>query len=208
MSLKLFTIGTLMAICTFVAQAAAQKNELTGMIGRTFVSDQGIQGAPAYDPNVHFGKGLTYEINYARHFLDAPFWSVAVELPFVADPDEKVHSAQDLTPNQYSSYFLTPAARFNLFPEQAVSPWVSFGGGFGHFNSSSTTEFGAPNPSKGGTTVGVIQAGIGLDVRIAGNFSLRGEARDFYSGVPNLNVITSKGRQNNYFVGGGVVWHF
>ncbi len=76
MSLKHLTIGTLVAICTFVAQGAAQrtsraqrKNELSGILGRTFIADQGIQGAPAYDPNLRFGKGLTFEINYARRFM-------------------------------------------------------------------------------------------------------------------------------------------
>jgi hypothetical protein len=208
MSLKHLTIGTLVAIFAFVAHAAAQKNELTGVIGRTFISDQGIQGAPASDPNLTFGKGLTFEINYARHFMDAPLWSLSFEVPFVVDPVEKVHSQQDVTPKQYSSFFVTPAARVNVFSEQAVSPWVSFGGGFGHFNSSSTLQFGAPNPGKGSTTVGAIQAGVGLDVKIIGHFRLRGEARDFYSGVPQLNVVTGKNWQHNFFVGGGVVGRF
>ena len=70
MSLKHLTIGALVAVCTFVAQAAAQKNELTGIIGRTFISNQGIQGAPSYDPELRFGNGLTFEVNYARHVLD------------------------------------------------------------------------------------------------------------------------------------------
>src|ERR1051326_8392473 len=49
MSLKHLTIAALLAVCTFAAQAAAQKNELSGMLGRTFISDQGIIGAPSYD---------------------------------------------------------------------------------------------------------------------------------------------------------------
>jgi hypothetical protein len=64
MSLKHLTIGTMVAICTFVAQGAAQnergaaqKNEVSGILGRTFIADQGIQGAPSYDPNLRFGKG-------------------------------------------------------------------------------------------------------------------------------------------------------
>ena len=65
MSLKHLTIGIIVAICTFVApgaaqqyeQGAAEKNELSGSLGRTFIADQGIQGAPAYDPNLRFGKG-------------------------------------------------------------------------------------------------------------------------------------------------------
>ena len=93
MSLKHLTIGTLVAICTFVSQGAAQKNELSGSLGRTFIADQGIQGAPAYDPNLRFGKGLTFEINYARRLMGTDVWSLALEVPFVVNPDEDVHAA-------------------------------------------------------------------------------------------------------------------
>jgi hypothetical protein len=208
MSLKHLTIGALVAVCTFVAQAAAQKNELSGILGRTFISDQGIPGAPSYDPNLHFGNGLTFEVNYARRVMGAGLFSLALEVPFVVDPVEDVHSAQEVTPKQYSSFFVTPAARLNVLPDLAVSPWVSFGGGFGHFSESSTLEFGGPNPGKTGTTTGVLQGGLGLDVRLSGHFSLRAEGRDFWSGVPQLNVDTGKSRQHNIFAGGGIVWHF
>ena len=197
-----------MTVCTLAGQAAAQKNELSGMLGHTFISDQGIQGAPAYDPNLRFGKGFTFEINYARRILDQPFWSLAVEVPFVGNPDEDIHAAQNVVPGQYSSIFITPAARLKLFPDQAVSPWVSFGVGLGHFGESSTLLFGGVNPGKTGNTAAVLQAGVGLDVKVIGSFSLRGEARDFWSGVPDLNVNTGKSRQHNIFVAGGVVWRF
>ena len=208
MSLKHLIIWTVLTGCTFAAQAAAQKNELSGILGRTFISNQGILGAPSYDPELRSGNGLTFEINYARRLMDGPFWSLAVEVPFVVNYDEDLHAAQNLVPGQYSSIFITPAARLNLFPQQAVSPWVSFGGGFGHFGESSTLLFGGLNPGQTGTTTGVLQAGVGLDVKIIGRFSLRGEARDFWSGVPDLNVNTGKSRQHNILVGGGVVWHF
>jgi len=208
MSLKHLIIGAVVAVCTFVAQAAAQKNELSGILGRTFVSDQGIQGAPSNDPHLSFGNGWTFEVNYARRVADAGLFSLALEVPFVVDPDEDLHAAQNLIPKQYSSFFVTPAARLNAFPDLAVSPWVSFGGGFGHFSENSTLLFGGPNPGKTGTTTGVLQGGLGLDVRIFGHFSLRGEAREFWSGVPQLNVNTGKSRQYNLFAGGGVVWHF
>jgi hypothetical protein len=215
MSLKHLTIGTVVAICTFVAQGAAQneqgaaqKNEVSGILGRTFIADQGIQGAPSYDPNLRFGKGLTFEINYARRFMGTNLWSVAAEVPFVVNVDEDLHAAQNLIPQSFSSYFVTPAARVNLFPVTAVSPWVSFGGGFGHFSEGSKLVFGGVNPGKTGTTTGVVQAGVGLDVKLTRRFSVRGEARDFWSGVPELNVTTGKSRQHNIFVGGGIVFHF
>jgi hypothetical protein len=49
---------------------------------------------------------------------------------------------------------------------------------------------------------------VGLDVKIFRNFSLRGEGRDLWSGVPQLGVKTDKSRQHNIFAGGGIVWHF
>jgi hypothetical protein len=208
MSLKHLAIGALVAVCTFVTQAAAQKNELTGILGRTFISNQGISGAPSYDPELRFGNGLTFEINYARRVLNAGLFSLSWEVPFVVDPVEDLHTAQNLVPKQYSSFFVTPGARVNLFPDMAVSPWVSFGAGFGHFSESSTLLFGGTNPGKTGTTTSALEGGIGLDVKIFGHFSLRGEGRDFWSGVPQLNAATGKTRQHNIFAGGGVVWHF
>jgi Outer membrane protein beta-barrel domain len=208
MSLKHLTIGAVVVICVIVAPAAAQKNELSGMVGRTFISDKGVQGAPSYDPDLRFGKGLTFEVNYARSLMGGALASISVEVPFVVNPDEDLHAAQNLIPEKYSSYFVTPAARLNLFPQTAVSPWVSFGGGFGHFSEGSTLEFGGKNPGKIGTTTGVVQAGLGLDVKLAGRFSLRGEARDFWSGLPQLNVNTGNSRQHNVLVGVGIVWHF
>lgn len=211
MSLKHLTIGALVAVCTFVAQAAAQKNELSGIIGRTFNPDQSIQGAPAYDPDLRFSNGLTFEVNYARQVLvmGRGFFSLALEVPFVVNPVQDLHAALPIRiPKQYASYFVTPAARLNAFPDQGVSPWVSFGGGFGHFSESSTLLFGGNNPGPTGTNTGVLQAGFGLDVKIIHGLSLRGEARDFWSGVPQLNVNTGKSRQHNIFGGGGIVWHF
>jgi len=210
MSLKHLTIGIIVAICTFVApgaaqqyeQGAAEKNELSGSLGRTFIADQGIQGAPAYDPNLRFGKGLTFEINYSRRFIVALAWSLAFEVPFVVNPDEDAHTYTNAFLS-YRSYFVTPAARLNLFPTTAVSPWVSFGGGFGYSGG-----YSGGSTSKSGSTTGVMQGGVGLDVKLSRRFTVRGEARDFWSGVPELNVNTGKSRQHNILVGGGLVWHF
>jgi hypothetical protein len=194
-----------------VAQAAAQKNELSGLIGRTFNPDQSIAGAPALDPDLRFSNGLSFEIDYARQVvaMGRGFLALSLDVPFVVNPDQDLHAAlPNRIPNKYASYFVTPSARLSAFPDQAVVPWVSFGGGFGHFAPSSDLLFGGTNPSQGGTTTGVVQGGVGLDVKIFHGFSLRGEGRDFWSGVPQLGVNTGRSRQHNIFAGGGVVWHF
>jgi hypothetical protein len=82
------------------------------------------------------------------------------------------------------------------------------GGGFGYFNENAALESGAANPGKTGTTTGVFQIGGGLDVKLLSRLSLRGEVRDFFSGVPQLNVDIGKSRQHNFFVGAGVIFHF
>ena len=72
--------------------ATAQKNELSGLIGRTFISDQGISGGTLFDNNVHFGNGLTFEVNYARRVLEAGLASVSLEVPVVVNWDEDLSS--------------------------------------------------------------------------------------------------------------------
>jgi opacity protein-like surface antigen len=204
MSLKQLAVGVLMAVCTLVTNAPAQKNELSGLLGRTFISDQGIRGGTFFDNNVHFGNGLTFEVNYSRRVLEPGPAAVSIEVPVVVNWDEDLASDASQVPKNFKSYFVTPSARLNLFANSAVSPWASIGGGIGRFNESSVSGVS----SKTGTTTGALQVGLGLDVRVLGRFSVRGEVRDFWSGVPQLNVDTGKSRQHNYFVAGGIVWHF
>jgi hypothetical protein len=182
------------------------------MIGRTFISDQGILGANYPNPFVRSGKGLTFEVNYSRRLLATPIFSVSGEVPAVFNLDEDLGSGSDVVPADYKQIFVTPAVRLNLFPSTAVSPWVSFGGGFGHFSESKNLNYYGTNPG-GSSNSGVIQGGLGLDVspftKRFSRFSFRGEVRDFWSGTPNLPLAdTGKTRQHNYFVGGGVIWHF
>ena len=207
MASKCWTIAVLFPI--LVANAAAQqKNELTGIVGRTFISDQGVRGTNAGDTDLQFGNGFTFEVNYGRRLFGGPVAGLTLEVPFVYSPDEDLRFSLNLIPESYRSFFLTPSIRANLVPDTGLSPWLSIGGGFGHFSESSNLEAGGPNPGKTGTTTGVLQIGAGLDVRIWHAIRLRGQVRDFYSGVPQLNDNTGKNRQHNLFVGGGVVWRF
>jgi hypothetical protein len=203
-----------MSILGATAAAQDEKNELTGIIGRIFISDQGITGpnAPTVNPVIHSGKGLTFEVNYARHLVGGDVYSLSGEIPAVFNLDEDLNAGGPVVPVDYKQIFVTPALRANLFPATSFSPWVSFGGGFGFFSENKNLLYYGTNPG-GSSTTGVIQGGIGLDVRPFGHrmrhFSIRGEARDFYSGTPKLPLAdTGKTRQHNYFVGGGLIWHF
>jgi len=204
-------VAALAVVTILAASASAQdeKNELVGMIGRIFISDQGIQNPPVPDAVIRSGAGLTFEAAYARHLWVTPIWAISGELPAAFNLDEKLNAPQGSVPTSYKQYFITPAARLNLFPTTAFSPWVSFGGGVAYFSQNKNTVYGGgPNPGKSGAT-SAIEGGFGLDVKVKGRFSIRGEVRDFWSGEPDFpNAPTGHSRQHNYFVGGGVVYRF
>jgi hypothetical protein len=211
MSGKQAVIAVLAVVMSILGSSAAaqdEKNELSGSIGRMFISDQGIIGATNFNPVVRSGNGLTFEVNYARRILGTPVFAISGEVPAVFDLDENLNSGDNVVPKNYKQIFITPSARLNLFPDTAVSPWVSLGGGFAHFTENSTLIYGGPNPGSSSTS-GVLQGGFGLDVRVLHQFSIRLDVRDFWSGTPSLPLAdTGKSRQHNFFVGGGVVWHF
>lgn len=211
MSARQFWTAVLSAFVFLTASSVAQeKNEIGGVVGRIFISDQGIS-ASIPDPTIHSGKGISFGGEYARRFFVTPIFSLSGEVVGIYNPDEDLNAGGfggAVVPTNYKQFFITPAARLNLFPTTAVSPWISLGGGIAHFSQGNMLDFGGSNPGKS-TTSGVLQGGVGLDVKLVGSVYIRGEARDFWSGEPDFPLApTGKTRQHNYFVGGGVFWRF
>jgi len=212
MSGKRLCVALLSVVTVLVASGMAQdeKNELGGILGRTFISNQGIKNASA--PSViAFGKGLTFDVDYARRFMVTPLYALSGEVVFAYNPDEDINGGSlgnAIVPPDMKQLFITPAARVNLFPTTAVSPWVSVGAGFGHFSQGSSLIYGGSNPGKS-TTSGVLELGLGLDVKVSKRVYIRGQVRDFWSGEPDFPLApTGKSRQHNFFVGGGAYWRF
>ena len=83
---KRLCIAFLTVVTMLTASAVAQdeKNEVGGTIGRTFISNQGITNA-TYPPIISYGKGLSFEVEYARHLLVTPVFSVSGEVVFMDD---------------------------------------------------------------------------------------------------------------------------
>jgi hypothetical protein len=209
MSGKRFWIAVFVVAMTAAWAAAQDNNEISGIIGRDFISTQPIQGASYFDPNIRFGRGLSVEGSYARRILVTPIFAIAGEVPVMYDPDEDLHSGgPGLVPKNYSALFVTPSVRANLFPTTAVSLWGSIGGGFGRVAENSSLLYGGANTGNS-TTSGVLQFGVGLDVRLKSKIYLRAEGRDFWAGEPDFpQSPTGKTRQSNFFLGGGVMWRF
>jgi opacity protein-like surface antigen len=212
MSGKRLCIAVLLATALAAfAVAQDEKNEIGGSIGRVFISDQGIQGATYFDPIIHYGKGLTVEGAYARRFLVMPLYSISAEGLLMYNHDVDVNAGTygfSVVPADEKQLFVTPAARVNLFPTTAVSPWISLGAGFGRITQSSELIYGGANPGKSKTSF-VLEGGFGLDVKVWKKLSMRGEVRDFWSGEPDYPLApTGKTRQHNYYVAGGAFWRF
>jgi hypothetical protein len=205
-------IATAVLLLVAVGMSAQdEKNEIAGTVGRTFISDQRVPGTNFFDNTVHSGKGLSFDISYARALRNYKWGSLWVELPLLWNPDEDLNYGINAVPNGYSSMFLTPAARVRFFEGMAFQPWVSFGGGIGHFVASKDMVFFGPNTGHRIKTTGVMDGAVGLDVPLGHKFQhaiFRFEARDNWSGEAPINVDTGKTRQHNLYVGGGVVFKF
>lgn len=214
MSGKRLFISVLLLVATLAASALAQdeKNELGGNIGKIFISNQGITGATYFNPTIHSGNGWTFDVEYARRVIVTPIYSLSGEVLFAYNPDEDLNAGTTgaaVVPTDYKELFITPAARVNLFPTTAVSPWVSFGAGFGHISQGKALVFGGNTNPGTSSTSAAIEMGLGLDVKVWKKLSIRGGLRDFWAGEPNFPLApTGKTRQHNYFVFGGAFWRF
>ena len=192
-------------VLVLVSSALAQVNEFAITAGRTFVSTQTVRstGLP-----VHFGSEETVAFNYARLLKSVKIFGIYAELPVAIYPRMDLNYNLNQVPKDIGALFVTPSVRVNLFSGEGVSPWVSVGGGYGRFREAPRLNFFGANPGPTGTNTGVVQFGAGLDVFPWHRWGARAEARDFYSGTPNINVDTGRSRQHNYYVGIGVVHRF
>jgi len=192
-------------VLVLVCSGLAQVNELSITAGKTFVSTRTV---PSTGLPIHFGSEETVAFNYGRLLKTYNILGLFAELPVAIYPRMDLNYRQDVIPKDIGALFVTPSVRVNLFSGQGVSPWVSVGGGYGRFREASTLVWGGKNPGPTSTNTGVVQFGAGLDVWFWHRWGARLEARDFYSGTPDLNVDIGKSRQHNYYVGIGVAHRF
>jgi hypothetical protein len=189
-------------LTAFCLNGFAQKNELAVIAGAKVTPKVG-----SATNETTFSTGFAFEGNYAAQLAHVPAVSLHLEFPVVASPSTDLSTSNLTAVKSYSSIFFTPALRLKLLPESPFSPWISAGGGLAHFGPGSTTQAGT-TVTTASTNKGAVQAGVGADFHppllpVAFRF----EARDFYTGIINLNTVDIKVR-HNIFVGGGVVLRF
>ena len=206
--LAVLVVPVLVLVSSALAQDSsnlAEVNELSLTAGRTFVSTQTV---PSTGLPIHFGNEETVAFNYGRLLKSHKIFGLYAELPVAMYFRMDLNYHLGTTPKDVGALFATPSVRLNFFSGQGVTPWVSVGGGYGRFREAPLTLYEKPNLGPTGTNTGVVQFGAGLDAWLWHRWGARFEARDFYSGVPDLNVDTGRSRQHNYYVGVGVAHRF
>ena len=157
---------------------------------------------------VAVGNEQGVAFNYGRLLKSHKIFGIYAELPVAAYFRMDLNYRENQIPKDIGALFVTRPVRVNIFSGDSVSPWVSAGGGYGRFREASSLNFYGPNPGPTGSNTGVLQVGAGLDVWFWHRWGARFEARDFYSGAPDLNIDTGKSRQHNYYVGAGIAHRF
>jgi opacity protein-like surface antigen len=184
-----FTLAALLLMSVlFVQTAVAQSNEVVGEASGAF---------PQANYNSNAAAG--FQVSFAHSMLKIPLFRLYAEIPFQANYNTTYSTSGGLFREQFNNYYVTPGVRLNFAPGFFISPWVAAGVGWGHFSSNYTgatdTKFAA-------------DWGGGADMKVLPFISLRLEVRDFYSGVPNLDLPSYGAKQNNVVVSGGPVFRF
>ncbi len=208
-------LGLVVPVVFLVSTGLAQVNELSVTAGRTFVSTQTVLNSGlSFNPRLHFGDEISVAFNYSRLLKTKGIFGIRGELPVAIYPRMDLNTAYHGIPNDIGALFATPSVRVNMFFGDSLTPWVSAGAGYGRFRYAHGLNFYGVNEGPGGSNTFAMQFGAGLDSWIWERWGLRFEARDFYSGEPDLNglssahISTNRGRQHNYYVGAGVIYRF
>lgn len=135
-------------------------------------------------------SGVAFEGTFAHRLLNLDLVSLHLELPVMVAPNRSGGGV-----GNFSQLFFTPGLRLK-FSLPLVSPFLSLGGGFGHFSPKN----GFNNSS---VTRGALGAGAGVDLGThIPLLGFRAEVREFYTGDPYAAT------QHSVFAGGGLVFKF
>lgn len=196
------TLVVVSFLIVFCLSGFAQKNEIAVIAGAKITPKVG-----STSNETTFSTNFAFEANYATQLAHVPAVSLHLEFPFVAAPSTDLTTSNLTAVKSYSSIFFTPALRLKILAGAPFSPWISAGGGLAHFGPGSTTQAGT-TVNTTSTNKGAVEAGVGADFHPPLlPVAFRVEARDFYTGIPNLNTVNIKVR-HNILVGGGVVLRF
>jgi opacity protein-like surface antigen len=193
----------LLFLVFLVGSARAQQNEIGLLVGRLEPSDRELTTLIPVDAAMR--GSVAYQLSYASRLLDGKAIALYGEMVITGAPRSKIRTNSLLTPNAYSSLFFTPGARLKLLPGARLSPFLTGGLGLGRYVGGETGQTGQPIPGSQSNLTWALTYGGGVDLHLAGPLALRGELRHFLTGNPTFGPGFVDRRQDNLFLGGGLV---
>lgn len=182
--------------------AAAQGNDLAVVAGAKFTP-----GPSSPFGAITVNRSPAFEAGFAHQIKGFSLASLQIEFPIMAAPNATIRSSNFFVTKSYNSLYITPGLRLRFASEASVSPWVALGGGLVRFAPSSVSVAGGTS-SAAGALKGTGDAGGGLDFKVpVVPLTFRIEAREYFSGSPNLN-IPQLSLHNTVFAGAGLVLKF
>ena len=196
------TLSLFLCVIGFSLLAAGQAEDMAVVVGAKFSPN-----ASSLSGTTNVNTAAGFEVNIGVQIMALPFASFQVETPVLLVPNTTINSANAFASKSYSSIFITPGVRFKFKPTTAFNPWVAAGGGLVRFGPSPISVAGG-STSAAGALKGTFDIGGGLDFKIHPvPFTWRVEAREYFSGAPNLN-LANLNLHSNLFAGIGLVWRF
>ncbi len=188
--------------------AQDKKNELAFTVGGELIPSNSLASpASGVGPAITYSSSYALDLDYGRRIHTFRHTTLWLDVPAAVGPSHRIASSADLLPTNVATFFVTPSLRLELPDSHRVAPWLSFGGGYGLYETSSRLRGGTPNPVIH-TNTGVLQFGGGVDiktpVRLIVPIGLRAEYRDFYALEPPdfALPVTGQSQHNQVFAAG------
>jgi opacity protein-like surface antigen len=202
--MKMISQGMLLiALLACPTIAFAQENELAVLVGGMKTGEKGIRSTQTI--RAAFDGAATYEVNYARRFVDGSIASLYWEILGAGAPRTDVNATGLLLPRNYSTIFVTPGLKLKLFPGIGLSPYIAAGAGYGRYQASELLTNQQANTADREVSTWVFNYGGGVDLNVIGPIAIRGEIRDFITGSPSLNAPFLNDKQHNVTAAAGLV---
>jgi hypothetical protein len=217
---KKVSLLSLFVLLAFSTLTFAQKNEVSFVVGGAVspaMTDTGSIAIGALCPTTQANCGgivnftittkvesaVFFEGTFSRRVIDAHLASAYIEVPVAGIPSRDIKNSFG---NNFSSLFFTPGFKVKLRPLAGISPFLSAGAGFAHFN----TELPSIIPSSSPSNTWATQFGGGADISTRIHpLAFRAEVRDYLTGAPKfMTVSIFRHSLHNILIGGGIVLRF
>lgn len=207
---------------TFLLAAVllGQRNELSLQFGGTVTQRrsigvptglQNLLGAEALREDNGYGGGIVYRVRLVRFgaadlLMEVPLFVVQATntdlIPLIAQPIFGNTSG--------ASAFLTPGVVLRFLPEGRLSAFVFFGGGYARVVEAKLISAAPVQADFVNEGAWALSFGGGADLRLANWISLRGELRNFYTGLTDSGIaLPAETRQRNtLLLTGGLAFRF